>query len=341
MHLLLLATGLLSATGALALVLESDRIDLSRQLEFLEDRGGKLSVDQLTSPEWSSRFKPWSHSGGQGTPNFGYTESAYWLRVALARAPQASEDWLLVMSYSSLGEVDLYAPGQAPVHTGADRPVGSRPHFDVNFVFPVELDMSEQYYYLRVRSSSPLTIGLTAWKPSAYQVDKALFWVPQFLYYGGLLALLLYNLLLYLSLRDRRFLHYSLYALALGLGMMAGNGHGRLLLWPNQASFDQIAQNFFLSLMGLFALLFSRSFLRLGGKARWLDGLQGVCGGFFAAIALALLCSLQWPLPVIGLAQLLSLNGLMLVVLTLVAGIRSWLGGFNSSRWPGRYWAWA
>lgn len=331
--------GLLSATRACALELESDRIDLSPHVEFLEDPGGKLSVDQLASPEWSSRFKPWSHSGGQGTPNFGYTESAYWLRVALARGPQAREDWLLVMSYASLGEVDLYAPGQAPVHTGADRPVGNRPHFDVNFVFPVELGTSEQHHYLRVRSSSPLTLELTAWKPNAYQVDKTLFWVPQFLYYGGLLALLLYNLLLYLSLRDLRFLHYSLYALALGLAMMAGNGHGRLFLWPELASFDQIAQNFFLSLMGLFALLFSRSLLRLGGKARWLDGLQGICGGFFAAIAAALLCSLQWPLPLIGLAQLLSLNGLMLVVLNLVAGIRSWLGGFKGARFFVLAWA--
>ncbi len=336
--LLLLATGLLSSTAALALELGGERIDLSSHVEFLEDRGGTLTVSQLLDAEWSSRFKPWSHSARQGTPNFGYTESAYWLRVALARAPPASKDWLLVLSYSSLGKVDFYAPGQAPVHTGADRPVGSQPHFDVNYVFPVELDAAEQYYYLRVRSSSPLTIDLTAWQPSAYQIDKLNFWASQFLYYGGLLALLLYNLLLFLSLRDRRFLHYSLYALALGLAMMAGNGYGHLFLWPSLSGFDQIAQNFFLCLMGLFALLFSRSFLRLGGKSLWLDGLQGVCGGFFTAIAAALLLSLQWPLPLIGLAQLLSLNGLMLVVLNLVAGIRSWLGGFKGARFFALAW---
>lgn len=335
---LLLATCLLSATAALALELEGKRIDLSRHVEFLEDRSGTLSMDRLASLEWSSRFKPWSHSTRQGTPNFGYTESAYWLRVALARAPQASKDWLLVLSYSSLGEVDFHAPGQAPVRTGADRPVGNRLHFDSNYVFPVELDVAEQYHYLRVRSNSPLTIELTAWTPNAYQASKALFWVPQFLYYGGLLALLLYNLLLFLSLRDLRFLHYSLYALALGLAMVAGNGYGRLLLWPNLSGFDQIAQNFFLSLMGLFALLFSRSLLGLGGKVRWLDGLQGICGGSFAAIAAALLLSLHWSMPLIGLAQLLSLNGLMLVVLNLVAGIRSWLGGFKGARFFALAW---
>lgn len=329
--LLLLSTWFLSVPAALALTVDSESVDLSGHVEFLEDRGGKLTMSQVASPEWSSRFQPWQQSGRQGIPNLGYTESAYWLRIAIARTTQASQEWLLVLSNSGLDEVDAYAPGRHSVHTGADRPVGSRPYFDTNYVFPIDLDTNEQYIYLRVRSSNPLTIPLTIWKPGDYQFDQGQYWGLQFLYYGGLLGLLLYNLLLYLSLRDLRFLHYSCYALALGLAMLAGNGYGRLFLWPELPGFDLIAQNFFMSLMGLFALLFSRSFLRLGGKARWLDGLQGVCGGFFAAIAAALLLSLVWPLPLIGLAQLLSLNGLLLVGLVLVASIRSWLGPVNSN----------
>jgi signal transduction histidine kinase len=90
----------------------------------------------------------------------------------------------------------------------------------------------------------------------------------QSLYYGGLLSLFLYNLVIFYTNRDRRYLLYCLFTVATGLAMYAGNGFGRLFLWPNYPDFDRISQGFFVGLATGLALLFSCEFLGLRNRTK-------------------------------------------------------------------------
>jgi hypothetical protein len=53
------------------------------------------------------------------------------------------------------------------------------------------------------------------------------------LYFGLLGGLLLYNLLLFVSVRDRAYLVYVGFVAAMGLGQAALNGLGAQFLWPD------------------------------------------------------------------------------------------------------------
>ena len=52
-------------------------------------------------------------------------------------------------------------------------------------------------------------------------------------YFGMLLALALYNLLLWFSLRDHNYLTYVLFATSMAVGQLSLNGFGNQFLWPD------------------------------------------------------------------------------------------------------------
>jgi len=327
-----LLLGLLCGIGqarAFELGAQPSRVDLGAAVEYLEDPRRQLQLTDLEQPEVAARFQPWRVS--LGSPSFGYTDSAYWLRLCLSRAPAAPEDWLLELSYPLLSELEFHAPGQPAVRTGAMLPLDSRPMPDRYFVFPIALQEQPRCFHLRVVSQEALVLPLLAWQPVAYQNSQHKELLLHGLYHGGLLALLLYNLLLFLSLRDRRFLLYSLYAASFSLGIFAGNGFGRVFLWPDWPRFDMAAQALFLSLAAVFSIGFACDFLQTRLQFPRLHAWLQASALGFAAVVLLLLAQQALEFDIGWLLQFNMLNALLMGVLVSVASGLVWRGRVRSA----------
>ena len=323
--LLLLAACWATCAGAITLQSTDLRLDLGSAIELLADPSGELGIDTVSSPEFAPHFLPVASSGD--ALNLGFTGTTYWLRLRLQRAHDAPEHWLLELPHTTIDYVDFHVAGQPPLLTGTRRPLSSRPFRERYFVFPLALTTAEQTVYLRVSSSNALTLPLLIWQPDARLQSEGNALLLQYLYYGGLLALLVYNLLLAFSLSDRRFLFYALYALPLGLGMLAGNGLGRVLLWPDSHAFDEIAQSCLLGLAGGVAMLFAREFLQTRARQPRIDRLMWVITASFFLLSSLLLASLWWELPVMRLNQLMFVAGVLMGSLVLLVSAREyWLG---------------
>jgi hypothetical protein len=52
-------------------------------------------------------------------------------------------------------------------------------------------------------------------------------------YFGTMLVMVLYNLYIYISIREKSYFYYVLYIISYGLAMLALNGFAFQLLWPN------------------------------------------------------------------------------------------------------------
>ena len=323
--LLWLAVCCVGHVGAMTLERTDLRVDLGAEIELLEDPGAEFDLDAVRSPAFEQQFRRVPSSGE--ALNLGFTASAYWLRLRLQRAPDAPEQWLLEIPYTNLDYVDGYVPGQPAVLTGTRRPLSSRPFRERYFVFPLALSTTEQTVYLRVSSDNALIVPLRIWQPDARLQSEGNALLLQYLYYGGLLALLVHNLLLGFSLRDRRFFLYALYALPLGLGMLAGNGLGRVLLWPDSYAFDEIAQSCLLGLAGGMAMLFAREFLQTRARLSRIDSLMKAIAAVFLLLSVLLVASLWWPVPVSWLNQLMFIAGVVMGPLVLFVSAREyWLG---------------
>lgn len=272
---------------------QSDRIvNPVDSIEVLEDPTQELSFEDVSQGSSAKNFKPANVSGSY--LNFGFSTSAFWLKIPLSRAPQVHEDWLLKISYISLDEIDFYAPDRPVVKTGSALPVSSRPIFDPMFVFPLTLTSSSQNFYIRVISRSSISVPLDIFERNALIRTSQIESLTQAVYYGGLLALALYNFLMFFSLRDRSFLLYTVFALTTALGMFAGNGYARLYLWPDWNNWDQIAMIAIFSLSGTLNFLFSRSFLKTKIRNPKIDLALKFIAGLFFLLFIFLILSLHF-----------------------------------------------
>ncbi len=256
--------------------------------DFLEDATGRLEVGDLTRPPLADAFRPVT---AQNEINFGYSASVFWLRVKLAPESDAARHWLLEVGYPSLDRVDLFAPaggGFVRQSAGDLAPFAGRPFVHRNFVFPLDLAPgAEHTLYLRVASAGSLTMPLALWTPAALHAHDQRLYAAFALYYGMLLALGLYNLLLYLSLRDRTYLAYVAFVASMAVGQASLNGFGNQFAWPDWPAWGNIALPSGFAATGMFGALFTRLFLDTRRNTPRFDKLILALAAGFAGAALA------------------------------------------------------
>lgn len=303
---------------------------LTPSLQYLEDPQGRLTVGDMTRPEVAAQFK--SPADPSQTLNFGITKSTYWLRLPLQQSANNSDDWLIELSYALLDELSFYAPAADPVTTGSAFSMASRPFFDRYFVFPLKLQNTQQYYYLRVKSSNAITLPLRIWtqRDLIPRVQQTL--AIQLLYFGAMMGLALYTLFMYFFVRDMRHALYASYVVCMALSMSSGSGMARMFFWPDVALFDSIARNLFLAIAGSTSMYLSGLFLKIEYGQPSVAWRWKLLAWYFAAYSALLLSSLVLPLPVDTLNKAMLLGGVVASVMILVTVLRVIREGQSSLR---------
>lgn len=208
------------ATAALQLAPGLDHVALDGKLEYLEDPTRQLTLQDITKSDAVTRFSP---PPARGSLNFGYSASAYWLRLPLLAENGAERQWLLEFAYPSLDSVEVFVPdgkgGYSRQQAGDHQPFSSRPYPHKNLVFPVMLVPDQkQTLYVRVVSNGNLTLPAALWTQEALHQNDLRTYPVFALYYGALGALAIYNLLLYFLIRDRRHIEYVAFAACMIVG---------------------------------------------------------------------------------------------------------------------------
>ena len=287
--------------NAIELQADSTETNPAAAIEYIEDKSNVLTLQEVSNGQAASQFKPAPIVNN--IINFGFSASSYWFRLPLQRTPQAQQNGLIEIPFFYLNHIEFYAPGKPPVITGSAYPFNSRPVFNRFFVFPIELTTQPQYFYFKIHTSESLTLPVTLWQTEAFSIATQKDSIIQSLYYGGLSSLILYSLLLFISLRDKVFLYYSLYGLSIGLGMLAGNGQGKQFLWPTLTLWDQVSQYVFFSFTAMFAVLFSQHYLQTKIHAPKTHYWLTISTLIFSAVSALLILSLFIKLPISLLLQ--------------------------------------
>ncbi|HEX5802024.1 MAG TPA: 7TM diverse intracellular signaling domain-containing protein [Azospira sp.] len=272
------------AAAAMPPAAANARMALAAHVEILEDVDGSLSIDDVRRPPHAGRFRA---PGGSGDLNLGYSTSTWWLRLTLPAGVGGRR--LIELAFPTLDRVEFFAPGAAaPLLAGDELPFAARPLRHRNFVFPVDLQPdAPQTLHLRVRSAGSLTMPLTLWQADALHAADQDAYGAHALYYGMLLALGLYNLLLWFSLRDRSYLAYVAFVAAMAVGQLAQGGLGYQYLWPEWQGWEAMAFSSGFAATGFFGALFTRLFLDTRKHHPLLDRVIVALAIGFAAAALA------------------------------------------------------
>jgi len=287
----------------------------------LEDPEHVLQVGDAVKAHAAGRFRHALGEGSRGEINFGYSRSAWWLALPLQIDADAPSRWLLEIGYASLDRVEVYVPraggGFDRMAAGDLQPFSARPYPHRNLVFPAMLQPGQQQtVYLRVVSAGNLTIPLTLWQPEALARHDQTAYTVLSLYYGMLLALGLYNLLLFMSTRDINFLAYVAFTAAMAVGQASMNGFGNQFIWPEWPEWGNVALPSGMAATGFFGALFTRLFLETRKGSKLLDRSIVGCAILFALAALSPLL-----LPYQTVAIVVSVLGIAFSAVAVAVGV--------------------
>ena len=286
-------------------------VALSPHAQYRHDLSAAETLDDAWRQLDAGGFQPLPG----GNPAFGFQDGAFWVHARLLNRNAAEPRWLLVQSYPLSDRIDVYVrypDGRVEHQAGGDTlPFASRAIRYRHPNFLLELPMGEPVDVLfRVQSQSSMQVPLVLYTPAAFTELSRDAQLAIGLYYGILLALFFYNLVLWLVLRDASYFWYLFHISAFGLVLFCLNGLGFEYLWPNNTwlADKSVPLSISLALIGMHQ--FARVFLGLGD--RWPAGNRvsiiaiaafagfGVAAVFLPyrlitpAVSLAVLASIAW-----------------------------------------------
>ena len=238
-----------------------DALALTDRLEFLVDGAGDW---QPNMPPPGAGFTPLN--GRWNRDNFGTREAHVWFRTTLDTGDTGGGDWLWVVANPHLDFVDLWihTTGQAirTLRAGDMLPVAQRLWMHRFPVLPLVLEPGlRTSVFMQVRTSGTAQVPVALWQPAALWADDQTTYSVLGLYFGLLIGLFFYNLLLCLTLRERVYQHYITVVASIGIFQFCSTGLAVQYFWPDGAKWNPMVQSFSLVLAGLFSLLFARAFL--------------------------------------------------------------------------------
>ena len=279
---------------------------------YLEDRGYSLDQVRDMNQEWVA--SKWQ------TPNLGYTQSGYWFRMNLSDSMIEPGPWILSIRYGLLNKVHFYMfrNGQLVEQqlAGTDYPRNKKAR---NYRFPtIAFDVMEDRHteiYIWLKADVPMQLAAELFTPEEFMQAKQNQDTLLGLFLGILVAMILYNLVLYLSVRDRAFLFYVAHSSSLLIFMLVWQGIGITYLWPDQIGLQKGAIAFSTFLIVAFSLWFCGIFLRLEKTSGLFQQVfWGVRNSAFLGCLLTYFIPAYWA---ILACSLLSVVAMLLVVLAM------------------------
>lgn len=314
---------------------DTENLNIAPFIQYAIDDSGELSIDEVLG---KTEKLAWTPFEGE-TPNFGYDTRPYWISFSLENGSKEDLKKILEFSYPLLDDVRVFLVRDNTVlrswEEGDSKPFSEREIQHRRFLIPLELNSQSNYeLYIRVQTTSSVQLPIFLRDPAAFQVDDLLDAMKQALFYGVLLAMLAYNLFVYMSVRHPAYLFYVAYVSSFGLLILSIDGFGFQLLWPDTPWWNSYAVTVFTPVAVIFAVSFSINFLNtsvFNRKCHYV--LLGII-----AIEVVNVC-LNVVVPYSILIKPVLLMSIVSAFSVLITGILVWRSGNPSARFFNLAWA--
>lgn len=237
-------------------------LNIAPFINWIEDANNEITFEQITKLPDTAFNPPDGYSFSKG-----YTLSSYWLKFDLAfEKDLVNSKWLLEIPFPLLDYIALYLPNSdnsySVIDTGDRSPFSQRPIDTTNFVFTVKPQQTHNTFYIHVKTQDSLQVPLFLWEPNAFIKHNASSHGLQGLYFGIMIVMVLYNLFIYVSVKERSYLYYIAYISCFVICQASLEGYTFEYFWPNNTWWANVSIPFFGVLSLFFASLFAREILQ-------------------------------------------------------------------------------
>ena len=301
--------------------------NIGKELYYLEDKGATMSLEEVKKLA-DRKFTRGNHE----ILNFGNTSSAWWIKISYTA--QHNLPLYLIIDAPNIEYIDAFTTDSTnravAFKTGClrTRPpnVFVRNNFMINL--PVDSTNGKKTIYLRLKTNNILLAPIKLATAESVIKGQEFKLGIEYVYIGLLIGLLLFNLFLFLSVRDTTYLYYVLYVLTLSSYLLFYiRGYG-FIFGDEVRIFINRYPHVLLSFSVMASLLFCNKFLHLKQKAPKMLGLFYVIGGI--GIMLFFVSALGFKHTATAIAQLLTVT---VAVVAWIAGVMAYRNGHRPAKY--------
>jgi signal transduction histidine kinase len=228
------------------------------KIEFLVDSNSNISLQAAIK---SDHYK----KSQSKFPNLLITPFSYWVRFSV-KNDDPGKTLALQITQPMIDNIDFYQLNNGAVvktnFSGQSRPFNARLVQHQTFIYPFIISPGESgTFYLHVKSGKQLVLPI--YLGTLEQVfESALIKDISFgIYIGIIMVMLLYNLFIYITVKDKNYLYYVSYLAIVLLTQACMEGYVFRFILPNHPYLADISIYITTALIGLAAIEFAKHFL--------------------------------------------------------------------------------
>ncbi|OUS32584.1 hypothetical protein A9Q99_00505 [Gammaproteobacteria bacterium 45_16_T64] len=238
---------------------------IGHNLHYWVDRSGILDFDNARQKWSTGAFE----KGNSEVINLGVDLStSYWFHANLTYSPSQGPQpsWKLIFDHDTADAVSLFLVGKngAVKKTSVDtsRPFYNRENTALVPVLNIPLNEAGDYdIFIHVEASGPAIFPFMISKESDLIRSTSIEYAFLCVYYGALLAMIFFNLFVYIGTKSKAYLYYVIYVTNVGVFLGFVKGLGLAFLIPNMGELNRFFINASGMLMFVATVTFIRAFL--------------------------------------------------------------------------------
>lgn len=265
---------------------------INSKLEYFVDTSEIMTFDEVRSKA------DFVSAGGRNV--LARIRYPIWFRLKLERGADAPARWWLDYQIFSPVELQFYSPDQNGQYikqvSKKYEPFSAHPSYGRPFFYPVTFnDQQSMVIYWRSVSHSAFIFPVRIWQQEKW-IDLTL---TEYLLYGLLLGIMfglsVYNLFIYLRIRDSMFLLYFFAIVSYMFYSVNINGLDLNILWSTSFHRFKGLSSCITATTGIFSVLFAISLLGNIKRRKWFSyTLYGVVAIYLSAIGLVFAGQYSW-----------------------------------------------
>jgi signal transduction histidine kinase len=148
--------------------------------------------------------------------------------------------------------------------TGDRKPFHERPLQTLNFGFPIHIKSNETIVInVEIKSNSAYYIPFKIFKKDKFFEQSEVKYVTDAFCFGLLFSMVVYNLGVFFSSRNRLYFYYSAFLISMMFLVTSISGYAYKYFWPENIYMNHLSVMLFASAVVVFLLMFSSLFLKL------------------------------------------------------------------------------
>jgi sensor histidine kinase YesM len=229
---------------------------IGQHVEILEDPTNSIT------PEEAFKSKLYKRNS-ETVPNLGLSNSTFWIKFSITT--NSKSPLVFIIPQPTIDQIELYSFSKdcyTVQKTGEIYPFFERKYKTINYILDLKQDKNI-VYLLKVKSREQLLLPMQISSKELalqYSFNKEIIFS---FYIGIIFVMILYNIFIYLSVKDPSYIFYVLYIICVALTQTSFQGYAFKYFWPDHPYLELQSTFITPALVGVTTIPFFITFLQV------------------------------------------------------------------------------